>query len=341
MLIIKGKPIRTCLDYYEHFDVSEVLKQPQALYVFAKGHLNFDQVSNHCIEIIRQALLGNLPPLLSPAAFWQGKEIERPKHIKSILDESYTYYKCLKKSDDWEFSFAVASAATLLAGKKQFCPSEMLPQRSDKYEPVDLSQEVISLTSGKHYQCAYDPDLIMEEGALLRTVKFQTEGSDKVPAILHVGEMEIKLPFGAFSYANVCDNTVVKLLPDKITLKNETFWRDYYRGVIMCGKTEMPIPVEASSFAVLKNGVYLYINDGQLYRSVQISTMLGLGSDDWDFALPSFLTQGDVVYVEVGVYDGQYYLLTNEGIITTSNGTPDELCSYYASLSQVFKEDEL
>lgn len=336
MLIIHGIPIKNCLDFYDHFDIAEILEQPQVFVLFARNHLNFHPLNAYCLDVFERAASGRkLFECVSEMSFWQGRmsELRVTEKVKSVVVEAYAYYK--KRGKDsadsaWEKKFVMAAAATILAGKSFTRPEEKTASRKNNGEiALQLDKDTIVLTPGHAYDCPYHPDIPFREGMKLSTVTLLAESGftstvtlwlsdhekhDHDPVVLHSGER---------LYINVCDNSVVKILPNEIECSKNILRRDMKAGCVTCNGERTGIPVDASSFACLEKGKYLYIQKNK-------AVFLGIDAA----MIPGFLLSAKMRYVEVAVKGSEYYLLSPSGIVKTRRGTPTNMQAYYPSLQK-------
>jgi hypothetical protein len=150
-----------------------------------------------------------------------------------------------------------------------------------------------------------------------------------LPATLHLDQATaLEIQAGKYIFVNVCNDTVVRILPDRVKSSSGFLRRDFERRVVKDEDRTIPIPLEASSYACIGDAEYLYIQDQRLYY-------IGKRLDRISAYLFNYATR----YVEVISKNTEYYLLTTEGIIKTKDGTPMHLRSHYVSISQALAEE--
>lgn len=326
MLIINGIPIKNCLDFYNNFDVAEILRQPREFAVFAKNHINFNPLNEYCIEIFERATCRKLFNCMSEMSFWQGRmsEFNVTDQVKSVVIETYAYYKKCGSEDedgDWEKKFVMSAAATILAEKSFVKPIEKTSDDTLRFDEEDTTV----LIPGRMYFCKYDPYVEYDGETELRTVELYAEDGYSSNAIVYLNDNDgkIELKSGERMYVNVYGNTVVRILPNEIECPHGVLKREK-RCVTFNGKNS-GIPVDASSFACMGEGQYLYIK-GYRLSSVGISRVM-LPKDAFGLYAPK--------YVEVAVKGSEYYLLSSDCIVKNRTGTPKSMNSHYISLREI------
>lgn len=336
MLIINGTPIKNCLDFYEHFDVAEIVRQPKTFALFAKNHLKFNKLNTHCIEVLELAASEQkLFNCTSEMSFWQGKmsELTVTDKIKSVVTETYAYYKKHGKDsqdNEWEKKFVIAAAATILAEKSFVKPVEKTFSKVSNGEiALQLDKDTLTLIPGKSYFCKYNPNILYNDGMELRTIELLVAAGYSSTAILCLNDHDkIVLNSGDRLYINVCDDSVVQILPDEIKCSHGVLKRDIKKGCVTFNGERSGIPVDASSFACMGDGKYLYVKGYRL-------SFLGIDSA----MIPNALYSSKARYVEVAVKGSEYYLLSPKGIVKTRTGTPTAMQAHYISLQEALKEE--
>lgn len=331
MLIINGTPIKNCLDFYDNFDVTEILRQPREFAVFAKNHLNFNPLNKYCIEVFERAVCRKLFNCISEMSFWQGRmsEFNVNSQIRSVVTETYAYYNICGKGNednDWEKKFMMAAAATILAEKNFVKPTEKM---SDGNTLQLDKEDNIELTPGRTYSCKYNPDVEYDGNTELRTVEIYTKYGYTSNAVIWFGDRDkIELKSGDRIYVNVFVDTAVRILPNEVKCKDGVLKRE--KEYVTFKGENSGIPVDAPSFVCLGAGQYLYIKE---YR------LSSIGIDGNKLPRDSFGLYAPK-YVEVAVKDSEYYLLSSDGIVKTRTGTPKSMNSRYISLPKVLENQK-
>lgn len=319
MLIMRRKPIKTCLDFFEYFSYRDAISDPDALISFATGNLMFNDINAACIKLLERALKDEEKIVCGSASdFWQGTDTggRIPSEINSFLNECYVIFD--GSSPDWGRKYITYCALSILAknfvidlGIKDF------DRRSVSEDNViDLTKDVIEVIPGRTYSLRGLSDVPPK--FMIHTSELKAKPGYTVSATVKAGGKTYSIPSGGSMYINSVNGGFVKVLPDETVSGGRKISRgsDAGRGIT--------VPKSASSFACFGDGRVAYIKDGRLRTLGDAKNI-----PRWLFDEPS---------AEVMAVDREFYILSADGIVTNSAGlTPDGLKSRFTDLEKALK----
>lgn len=316
MLILNGVYIHSCMVFYEHFNVEDILCNKEAFANFAEHNLAWNPMYKRCVEVFREAARSEAIDCPSENGFWRGappeiRDADTIRKIQNLLTECYAFCKSNSSGDaSWANTYIMTAAAFILADKPFMPPSSSRKEISGS-EKILFSQDKLELAPRK-YRCVYDPSFVMCKDHKIQTIcvmknldydgvcSIDLNQKDQTVDSLEIGDRDIL-------FFNVVENTVVSVF-NNANAKNGT-----------------PIPPEAVSFTVLNGNEYVYIQDGRV-RTLGLNTLT-----------PDPLVLMSHRFVETDSRKGTLYLLSETGlVIEVIPGCTQYKTGKYASLQQYF-----
>lgn len=255
MLIMSGKPIKNCYDFFHYYNAADALRNPAELVAFARGNLEFNKINKACIELLAIALDEEKHiSLKSPKEFWQVSPLPDvvPAKIIGLIDEGFLSFN--KKEEGWERKFLSRYALAILADKSPNF-QEISPEDSSNNQSVDLEKSNIKVIPGQKYFCKRKAGKDFPAGETIKTVCVSASWGYTGSAVLNIGSEALRIASGKTVYLNVINKEVVNILP------METVDEKFKRGEVM--QNGFKIPGNASSFVIDDDVVYS-ICDGRL-----------------------------------------------------------------------------
>lgn len=328
MLIIHGKPVLNCLDFYDRFDLDDILSQPEAFTAFAKGHLQFSECSRRCIALFESASHMEELPINSETDFWQTSAIpDCSPMAKSIIGETYVYLKS-KGGDHWKNNFVMTAAACILGEQKFSIPQKTKAPVRNASETLNIENSKISVKPGKEYTVPNKLGIESDQPRKLHVTEISAKDGYTGAAVLNLGRNRmINLQSGHSVFLIADENQAAAVLPDEISLETGKLKRDYRQNCITFNGKPTDIPLGASSFIALGEGRFMYLEREKLF-------LLGNISDE---EVPRQIQNGGG-YVDLRLHRNQYYLLTNEGQVCNHQGIQWKIRRNDVSLEDALRE---
>ncbi|MBR5536072.1 MAG: hypothetical protein IKU60_05435, partial [Clostridia bacterium] len=230
MIIINGKPIFNCLDFYENVDINQLLLQKAEFYNFALRHMQFDKVNKACINVLKEACEnpGSLK-MCNERVFWYigNQEIDgsiiREKNI--LLSYAFEKFEGLSVSD----RFFIGAVLLL-------CPNA--------YEVMDKMSESVTneegflsfqgdgdeyiLSAGERFSARINPALKIEDGEEMKVWKLKAFGNAQRGAVITACDQsgaEFEVFPGIIQYVLACRGQIVNVLDNSSCDKDNKLYR--------------------------------------------------------------------------------------------------------------------
>lgn len=340
-------PILNIRDFYQYFDVLDMLRNRAACARFASGHFRWSGSLNlHHLDVLER--LENPAPftMTSAADYWAFRGPWGDKLLKSI--ESYNQvadYESQARTAESIFNrlaenltgpdrpiVMLVIAGILLAGRDASCLDGLNAKaikRAYHWTEQDAPAErngqsvvVLSLTSpdaqlclhqfNGFYQIPYDPSLCPSRKNRLKVWRIQSDSETILEFADTAGNaiMHHTLHVGEQMYCLVLEHTVVRVLPNRVQNGHNILFRKA-DGIYLNNQRYPVIPQDASSFAVgadPEDVWSIFVRNGQVHYINYDEAGLGQKA-------PEEIT----VIAEVRLEEGKPVIVRNDGRIWNEN----------------------
>ena len=145
MLIMSGRPIKTCADFYDFYDPRDALNNMKDLVAFADGNLRFNKINDACIKRLEEILKNPDTEIIcrSMYDFWQGTDVDLkiPAQVNNFLDEGVKLFS--NSGPGWGKRFVSYCALSIIADKLSFEHYNEITASGRKTNDLDFSKEQI------------------------------------------------------------------------------------------------------------------------------------------------------------------------------------------------------
>lgn len=331
-------PILNATDFYENFNILDVIKQRKACVSFALGHLKRSRSLNlHHIGVLEKCLDSKTEVnFANPDDYWKFEKDRCKAQCNELVgfEEQSAVVKKIFEKYKTEFSnkerriLLILIASVLLADKTEACTDKISASKiksAFNNTEDETDEEIISLKgtpcivtltdSEKRYRLTYDPRQRPSSEKRYQTWTVQAKVDSQLELFDFVSSATVKKIFlksGEKIFFLVLNEAVVKVLPNEVKNGKNNLKREkdkiYFNGNI-CSI----IPPEASSFAVGASFDFpwlLCVCDGHI-RYIQ-------NCDGIDFR--KTVDEQVAVISEVYVENAKPVIVRNDGKIWNANG---------------------
>lgn len=338
-----GKPMLTSIQFYREARLPDLLRQREAFISFAASHLNLEGRNLYISTL--QNITQN--PNLLENNRWklelQKKISDEPKltgELKSTFEEVKNYFSKVSftSNEQREHFLAFVTLSVLIA--------KMNPNSWKKYSSeylvsayqgkVQAEKNIAALRFGQEknlvltpvknpYIVSYSSDYHMRPGQQIKTYTIAAASvgtHDRV--VLDTGtQRKYEIMRGESLLVNVVENTIVAVLPNKISVGGTKLERKANGSIYLNGKI-LPGTQNVTSFAVQENtGLYGYADNGRLNGNY----------------LDRHPNCGKYIrkIVEIALSKDYYYLLSSDGMLDSNDPIREQIDHPLASLEALKK----
>ncbi len=337
ILNMNSVSILNATDFYENFNILDVLKQRKACFNFARGHLKWSRSLNlHHIDVLEYCLDSKIKvKFTNPDDYWNFKgkrckddcnELVGFEKQSAVVEKIFEKYKNAFLNEERRI-LLILIASVLLADKTEACTENISASKiksafnntEDKTDTsiVSLkgSPHIFTLTDSKVcYQLPYDPKFCPSSENPYQTWTIQAKVDSKLAVFDFSSFATVKKIFlksGEKVFCLVLNGTVVKMLPNEVKNGNNTLKREKGK-IYLNGEICDIIPPEASSFAIGTSSDspwLLCVCDGHI-RYIQNCYGIGFGKK---------VNEQIAVIAEVYVENEKPVIVRNDGKIWNTN----------------------
>lgn len=337
-----GKPMLTSIQFYKEADLGDLLRQKEAFLSFASSHLNLESRNFHIFMLQK---ISQNPDFLRNDEWKERLKndlCDEPKYVSELNDvwmDVRSYFSNVPFPCDKAQFLAVVTLTILI--------SKLDPKRWKKDSPETLvdaylgksveREKINAIQFGngstielplhkKPYVVPYDPDYRMKKDQQIATyiIKAASVGTyDGV--VLDLGKnKQCKIPRGERILVNVVDNTIVSILPNKLSARGVVLERKADGTIYLNGQL-CPHTHNVTAFAIqAQTGQYFWSDQGKLDGNY-LDTHPKCGK---------FFQR----IVEVAFSGSYYYLLSANGTIDSNDPIRNTVDRPMASLGALKKE---